>query len=52
MLMGLWKQSVFYVAYTWRFMVLRRPEPLIYGIALAAMCADLSQRPVVSSVVF
>lgn len=50
--MDLWKQSVFHAAYTWRFVVPGRPEPLIYGLALAAMCADLSQRPVVSSVVF
>jgi len=38
----MWKTLVarlrFYVPYGWRFFVLRRPEPLIYGIALTDRC--------------
>ena len=33
-----WRQLRFYAAFAWRFMVLRRPEPLIYGIALTDRC--------------
>jgi hypothetical protein len=31
---ALWTRIQFYVTYVWRFLVLQRPEPLIYGIAL------------------
>ncbi len=34
----MWKRLRFYVTYTWRFLVLQRPEPLIYGIALTDRC--------------
>jgi MoaA/NifB/PqqE/SkfB family radical SAM enzyme len=34
----LWKRLRFYVTFVWRFVVLRRPEPLIYGIALTDRC--------------
>jgi MoaA/NifB/PqqE/SkfB family radical SAM enzyme len=35
---SLWHRLRFYVPYTWRFLVLQRPEPLIYGIALTDRC--------------
>jgi len=31
-------QLRFYVAFLWRFVILRHPEPLIYGIALTDHC--------------
>jgi len=34
----LWDRLRFYIPYTWRFLVLRHPEPLIYGIALTDSC--------------
>jgi MoaA/NifB/PqqE/SkfB family radical SAM enzyme len=34
----LWMQIRFYATYVWRFLVLQRPEPLIYGIALTDRC--------------
>jgi len=34
----MWRRLCFYAAYGWRFIVLRRPEPLIYGIALTDRC--------------
>ncbi len=34
----MWRRLRFYVPYAWRFLVLRRPEPLIYGIALTDRC--------------
>jgi MoaA/NifB/PqqE/SkfB family radical SAM enzyme len=34
----LWRRLYFYAAFVWRFVVLRRPEPLIYGIALTDRC--------------
>ena len=33
-----WDRLRFYVSFFWRFVVLRRPEPLIYGIALTDRC--------------
>jgi MoaA/NifB/PqqE/SkfB family radical SAM enzyme len=33
-----WGQLGFYATFVWRFVVLRRPEPLIYGIALTDRC--------------
>ena len=35
---SLWKRLCFYVPYMWRFVVLRHPVPLIYGIALTDRC--------------
>jgi Fe-coproporphyrin III synthase len=35
---SLWRQLSFYVTFVWRFVVLQRPEPLIYGIALTDRC--------------
>ncbi len=35
---ALWTQLRFYGAYVWRFVVLQRQEPLIYGIALTDRC--------------
>jgi MoaA/NifB/PqqE/SkfB family radical SAM enzyme len=35
---ALWTRIQFYVTYVWRFLVLQRPEPLIYGIALTDRC--------------
>jgi len=32
------KALAFYIPYAWRFVVLRRPEPLIYGIAVTDSC--------------
>ena len=32
------KALAFYLPYAWRFVVLRRPEPLIYGIAVTDRC--------------
>lgn len=34
----LWDRLRFYVPFAWRFIVLRRPEPLIYGIAITDRC--------------
>ena len=34
----MWDRLCFYALFTWRFIVLRRPEPLIYGIALTDRC--------------
>jgi Fe-coproporphyrin III synthase len=34
----LWMRIKFYATYVWRFLVLQRPEPLIYGIALTDRC--------------
>ena len=34
----LWRRLCFYATFVWRFVVLRRPEPLIYGIALTDRC--------------
>ena len=34
----LWRRLRFYIPYVWRFVVLQRPEPLIYGIALTDRC--------------
>ncbi len=33
-----WGQFSFYTTFVWRFVVLRSPEPLIYGIALTDRC--------------
>ncbi len=35
---AVWKRFYFYARYVWRFVALRRPEPLIYGIALTDRC--------------
>ena len=35
---NLWTQFRFYTQFVWRFVVLQRPEPLIYGIALTDRC--------------
>jgi Fe-coproporphyrin III synthase len=35
---AVWKRLRFYASYGWRFVVLRRAEPLIYGIALTDRC--------------
>jgi MoaA/NifB/PqqE/SkfB family radical SAM enzyme len=35
---ALWRQLHFYAKFAWRFLVLRHPEPLIYGIALTDRC--------------
>ena len=35
---ALMKRLSFYTSYVWRFVVLQRPEPLIYGIALTDRC--------------
>lgn len=34
----LWNRLLFYLPFAWRFVVLRRPEPLIYGIAVTDRC--------------
>lgn len=34
----MWTKLRFYVPFTWRFAVLRRPEPLVYGIAVTDCC--------------
>jgi MoaA/NifB/PqqE/SkfB family radical SAM enzyme len=34
----MWERVRFYAPYAWRFLVLRHPEPLIYGIALTDRC--------------
>src|SRR3972149_7575887 len=34
----MWDRLRFYAPYAWRFVVLRHPEPLIYGIAVTARC--------------
>ena len=34
----LWRRLRFYVAFGWRFVVLKCPEPLIYGIAVTDRC--------------
>ena len=36
--MDAWRKLRFYVRYTWRSGVLRRPEPLFYGIAVTDRC--------------
>lgn len=36
--MDAWRKLRFYVPYTWRSGVLRRPEPLFYGIAVTDRC--------------
>ena len=33
-----WRRLRFYATFVWRFLVLRHPEPLIYGIALTDRC--------------
>lgn len=33
-----WERLSFYIPYTWRYVVLRRQEPLFYGIALTQRC--------------
>ena len=33
-----WDRLKFYARFTWRWIVLRRPEPLIYGIAVINRC--------------
>ena len=33
-----WQRLRFYLPYLWRFLVLRQPAPLIYGIALTDRC--------------
>ena len=33
-----WDRLSFYARYVWRFVVLQRPEPLIYGIAITDHC--------------
>jgi MoaA/NifB/PqqE/SkfB family radical SAM enzyme len=33
-----WDRLAFYARFAWRFAVLRRPEPLIYGIAVTERC--------------
>ena len=33
-----WDRLKFYARFTWRWIVLRRPEPLIYGIAVTDRC--------------
>src|SRR3989304_8164958 len=34
----MWKRARFYLPFVWRFIVLRRPEALIYGLALTDRC--------------
>ena len=34
----MWNKIRFYIPFVWRFIVLRRPVPLIYGIALTDRC--------------
>ena len=34
----MWDRLRFYTRFAWRFVVLRRPEPLIYGIAVTDRC--------------
>jgi MoaA/NifB/PqqE/SkfB family radical SAM enzyme len=34
----LWSRLSFYAAFVWRFVMLQRPEPLIYGVALTDRC--------------
>ena len=34
----MWDRLRFYAPFVWRFVVLRRPEPLIYGIAVTDRC--------------
>ena len=35
---SLWERARFYVPFTWNFIILQRPMPLIYGIALTDRC--------------
>jgi Fe-coproporphyrin III synthase len=35
---SLWERARFYVPFNWHFIVLQRPAPLIYGIALTDRC--------------
>ncbi len=34
----MWTRLRFYIPFTWRYAVLRRPEPLVYGIAVTDRC--------------
>ena len=34
----MWKRVLFYVPFTWRYVLLRRPDPLFYGISLTNRC--------------
>lgn len=34
----MWERARFYTSYAWRFLVLRHPAPLIYGIAVTDRC--------------
>ena len=34
----LWNRFRFYAPFVWRFVVLRRPEPLVYGVAVTDRC--------------
>ncbi|HLE15428.1 MAG TPA: radical SAM protein [Anaerolineales bacterium] len=34
----MWKRARFYLSFVWRFIVLRHPEALIYGLALTDRC--------------
>ena len=34
----MWKWLLFYLNFTCRYVILRRPEPLFYGIALTGRC--------------
>ena len=34
----MWQRLRFYIPFTWRYVILRRPEPLFYGIALTSRC--------------
>ncbi len=33
-----WNRLLFYTAFVWRYVVLQRPEPLIYGVAVTDRC--------------
>src|SRR5512147_900712 len=35
---SLWEKLLFYARFTWRFVIMQRPEALIYGIALTDRC--------------
>lgn len=35
---NLWNRLLFYTAFVWRYVVLQRPEPLIYGVAVTDRC--------------
>ena len=34
----MWHRVCFYAAFVWRFVVLQRQDPLIYGIAVTDRC--------------